>query len=223
MLDFINNYIKTSKLDVKEKLNSDFHDIYIVEDKIKNKKLIKYIKGKRRPKIAIKDIYKKIQKFSHKNIISIYEIIEQNDDFFVVMEYFEGINLNQYIKRNFYTSSNPNLTILKNIFGDIAKTIDFINQNNLIHTDIIGHNILINQKLDIKIIDFDFAILVEDSDILNTDVYSFLIMFYQYINEYNYLHNKYDLFKNIDEFKLSSLSIQNTSCIDFLNSTKIFK
>ena len=139
------------------------------------------------------------------------------------MEYFEGINLNQYIKRNFYTSSNPNLTILKNIFGDIAKTIDFINQNNLIHTDIIGHNILINQKLDIKIIDFDFAILVEDSDILNTDVYSFLIMFYQYINEYNYLHNKYDLFKNIDEFKLSSLSIQNTSCIDFLNSTKIFK
>ena len=61
MLDFINNYIKTSKLDVKEKLNSDFHDIYIVEDKIKNKKLIKYIKGKRRPKIAIKDIYKKMQ------------------------------------------------------------------------------------------------------------------------------------------------------------------
>mgnify|MGYP000255157380 CR=1 FL=1 len=99
--------VKINKLEIKDKTISLFHDIYIVEDDFKNKKLIKYVKGKRRPKKAIKDVYLALLKISHKNIISIYDVIESDDDFFVIMEYFDGINLNQYIKREFYPSEKP--------------------------------------------------------------------------------------------------------------------
>ncbi len=221
MFNFINNYLKINKLEIKDKTISLFHDIYIVEDDFKNKKLIKYVKGKRRPKKAIKDVYLALLKISHKNIISIYDVIESDDDFFVIMEYFDGINLNQYIKREFYPSEKPNLDNLKNIFENIAKSIDFINSKGIIHTDIIGHNILINKNLEIKIIDFDFAILDNDS-ILNSDIYSFLVMFYQFINEYIYLNDKYNLYEYIYKFNEESKILDYSSCSTFLKSTKIF-
>lgn len=221
MFNFINNYLKINKLEIKDKTISLFHDIYIVEDDFKNKKLIKYVKGKRRPKKAIKDVYLALLKISHKNIISIYDVVESDDDFFVIMEYFDGINLNQYVKREFYPSEKPNLNNLKNIFEDIANTIDFINLKGIIHTDIIGHNILINKDLEIKIIDFDFAIL-DNHFILNSDKYSFLVMFYQFINEYIYLNDKYDLYELNCELKKESKILDYSSCSTFLKSTKIF-
>lgn len=220
MLDFIYEYIVKNDFKIKEHLSSDFHDIFLIEDILKNKKLIKYIKGKRRPKIVIKDIYYRLLKQSHKNIISIYDIVEIENDFFIIMEYFEGINLNKYIKQNFYTSIN--ISIFRSIFNDIANTIDFINNIGLMHTDIIGHNILINDMLEIKIIDFDFAIILENENFVNIDVQSFIIMFFQYVNEYNYLNNKYNLYENTNIFNFNNYELEMNSCNTFLNSLDFF-
>ena len=47
-------------------------------------------------------------------------------------------------------------------------------------------------------------------------------MFYQFINEYIYLNDKYDLYELNCELKKESKILDYSSCSTFLKSTKIF-
>lgn len=195
-----------------------------------NKSLIKYVKGFRRAKEAIKDTYKILKNIQNPNVISIYNIIENTNDFFLHMEYVSGQTLNQYIKREYYNIEDKNLTILKNILMDIASTIDFLNNNNLIHTDIIGANIIVTDSLKIKIIDFDFSIICDNnsSNTISIDIYSFIVMVSQILYEQIYLNEKYSLFNNEDvqtkqlllkDFLTKKGTSEYKSCIEFMNKT----
>jgi len=228
MKDFIIKYIQKLNYTVVNNYDSTFYDIFVVSNSYGNKKLIKYVKGYRRHKTAIKDIYKKLLSIEHLNIVKVYDIIERDEDFFIVMEYIEGLTLNQYIKREYYYIDDTNLIKLKQIFKNIALTIDFFNNLGILHTDIIGANIIISENLEIKIIDFDFAILEYSFDnYINIDLCSFKVMFFQIVYEQLYLNKKYDLFKNITMKEKKELFYSNhtnsVNCIDFLHKINLLK
>ena len=211
--------MKKNNFAIQQKIESDFHLIYIVSNSINQKSLIKYVKGFRRTKNTIKDIYKKLENIKHNNLIEIYDVVTIKDDFFVHMQYVKGKTLNQYIKRKYYYINDKSLNILKNLFTNIAITIDFLHKNNIVHTDIIGANIMVDDELKITIIDFDFALILdkEIDGAVNIDIYGFVVMFSQILYEQIYLNKNYSLFNN------DNISIKKNILKDFISKKGLEK
>ena len=103
------------------------------------------------------DILKKIE---HKNIIKLIEVIDLKDYILIIEELFIGISLGHYHKKYWKTEDLPKKKekVYRIILTQIFSAINYIHSNGIAHLDIKMDNILINDKLDIKIIDFGFAL-----------------------------------------------------------------
>ena len=103
------------------------------------------------------DILKHI---SHKNIIKLIEVIELKDHLLIIEELFIGISLSQYYNKNWKTEdlSKEKEKAYKIILRQIFEAMNYLHKNNIAHLDIKLENILINKKLEIRIIDFGFGV-----------------------------------------------------------------
>ena len=99
-----------------------------------------------------KEILEKLDK--NKDVINLVNFFEENNTIYLVLEYFEGINLKKYVLKN----ELPEKEILQ-IFLEIVKIVIEIHDECVIHRDIKPSNILINGKNEIKIIDFGTGLL----------------------------------------------------------------
>ena len=97
---------------------------------------------------------KTLANFRHDNIINVYDIIANNEGCHLIMEYFEGYPLNQYIKN--VTGPIPENKAV-DIFIMILDAMSYIHKKNIIHRDIKPSNIMINDKSDIRLLDFGIA------------------------------------------------------------------
>ena len=90
----------------------------------------------------------------HPSVIDVYDIIANEDGCHLVMEYFEGHSLDQYMK-----SKIGHVTEEKaiEIFADILDAIKHIHNKNIIHRDIKPSNIMINDNSEIRLLDFGIA------------------------------------------------------------------
>lgn len=90
---------------------------------------------------------------SHPNIVGIYDVGEENDMHFFVMEYVDGITLKKYIERK------DKLTVREavGISLQIANGLDAAHANHIIHRDIKPQNILISKDGTAKVSDFGIA------------------------------------------------------------------
>ena len=102
------------------------------------------------------DILKKIE---HKNIIKLIEVIDLKDYILIIQELFLGISLGQYHKKYWKSEdlTKKKEKVYKIILTQIFSAFDYLHKNYIAHLDIKMDNILINEKLEIKIIDFGFA------------------------------------------------------------------
>ena len=99
-----------------------------------------------------KEILEKLDK--NKDVVNLVNFFEENSTIYLVLEYFEGINLKKYVLEN----ELPEKEILQ-IFLEIVKIVIEIHDECVIHRDIKPSNILINGKNEIKIIDFGTGLL----------------------------------------------------------------
>lgn len=92
-----------------------------------------------------------LQILEHKNIIKILDrgFDNINRAYFIVLEYFEGIALNEYIKGNTLNNSDKIIVI-----NQILDAIRYSHNKNIIHRDLKPSNILIDRQLNIKVIDY---------------------------------------------------------------------
>ncbi|WP_138751676.1 Stk1 family PASTA domain-containing Ser/Thr kinase [Paenibacillus sinopodophylli] len=101
---------------------------------------------------------------SHPNVVSIYDVGQEDDTHYIVMEYIEGHNLNEIIQER--APLQPDEAV--RIAMQIADALDHAHQNHIIHRDIKPHNILIGKNGRVKVTDFGIARAVTSSTITQT-------------------------------------------------------
>lgn len=94
-------------------------------------------------------------KLSHPNIVDIYDVGEDGDQHYIVMEYVKGFTLKQLIQRRGAIPPREAVWMCKQLAGALMEA----HKNNLIHRDIKSQNVLIKNDGTIKLADFGIAIL----------------------------------------------------------------
>ena len=98
---------------------------------------------------------------NHPNIINIYDVGIDDDDWFIVMEYVEGGHtLKPYCRPD---NLLPVDKVVEIIF-DCAKALDYAHRQGVVHRDIKPSNILFTPDQDIKIGDFSIAQIQTEED-----------------------------------------------------------
>lgn len=94
-----------------------------------------------------------VASMSHPNIVSIYDVGEENGMYYIVMELIDGITLKKYIEEK------GKLTVKEavGISLQIANGLDAAHRNNIIHRDVKPQNILIARDGTAKVTDFGIA------------------------------------------------------------------
>ncbi|MCM3746141.1 Stk1 family PASTA domain-containing Ser/Thr kinase [Paenibacillus pasadenensis] len=101
---------------------------------------------------------------SHPNVVSIYDVGQEEDIHYIVMEYIEGYNLNEVIQERAPLQADEAVRVA----AQIADALDHAHQNHIIHRDIKPHNILIGRNGRVKVTDFGIARAVTSSTITQT-------------------------------------------------------
>jgi serine/threonine-protein kinase len=101
---------------------------------------------------------------SHPNIVGIYDVGEEENIYYIVMEYVCGKTLKEYIKEN----EKLNYREALNIANQIAYALDHAHKNGVVHRDIKPHNILVTEEKIIKVTDFGIARASSSSTMANT-------------------------------------------------------
>ncbi len=92
-------------------------------------------------------------KVSHPNIISIYEISVQEGNSFIAMEYVEGANLHQHVRKKGKLAPREAV----NIMIQACSALEAVHAQGIIHRDIKPDNILIAKGGLVKLMDFGLA------------------------------------------------------------------
>ena len=101
---------------------------------------------------------------SHPNVVSIYDVGQEDDIHYIVMEYIEGNNLNEIIKERAPLQVDEAVRIA----SQICDALDHAHHNQIIHRDIKPHNILIGRNGRVKVTDFGIARAVTSTTITQT-------------------------------------------------------
>ncbi len=104
----------------------------------------------------LKRFYREAQaaaRLAHPNIVTIYEINEDNGVPFIAMEFLEGQNLQKII------SDRKEVPILKKlqIIVDTCKGLEYAHQRGIVHRDVKPGNIVVLSDGQVKIVDFGIA------------------------------------------------------------------
>lgn len=92
-------------------------------------------------------------RLSHPNIVNIYDVGQQDDIHYIVMEYVEGQTLKDIISQGVPLSIDRAV----NIAIMICDGIQHAHENGIIHRDIKPYNILVTQRGIVKVADFGIA------------------------------------------------------------------
>ncbi|MEL3972373.1 Stk1 family PASTA domain-containing Ser/Thr kinase [Rossellomorea oryzaecorticis] len=101
----------------------------------------------------------------HPNIVSIYDVGEEDDLYYIVMEYVQGMTLKQYIQQHSPVGVDQALEIMK----QLTLAISHAHQNHIVHRDIKPHNILVDEEGTVKITDFGIAMALSATSITQTN------------------------------------------------------
>ena len=101
---------------------------------------------------------------SHPNVVSIYDVGQEDETHYIVMEYVEGHNLNEIIQERAPLQIDEAVRIA----SQICDALEHAHHNQIIHRDIKPHNILIGKNGRVKVTDFGIARAVTSSTITQT-------------------------------------------------------
>ena len=145
------NFIKTIgegtfgkvKLAIHKPTNEEVAIKILEKSKIKKQKELERIE---------KEI-KYMKMLNHPNIVKIYEIIEDNNNFYISMEYVPGGELFTYIVKNKHLDEKE----ASFFYAQIIHIIQEIHKHRICHRDLKPENLLLTNNKTLKIIDFGLS------------------------------------------------------------------
>ncbi len=117
---------------------------------------------------------KAIGRLSHPNIVTVYDVGQDNDTIYIAMEYLEGRPFDEVIR-----GSRLELEKILDIGIQVAETLDYAHKKKIVHRDIKPSNMILSEEGRVKLTDFGIA-RIEDplvmqqtqaGEILGTPVY----------------------------------------------------
>ena len=102
---------------------------------------------------------------SHPNIVEIYDVGEDDGNFYIVMEYIEGKTLKQLIKKRGVLSIPETIDIMLQLLDALQVAHD----SYIIHRDIKPQNIMIKESGLVKITDFGIAMALNSVELTQTN------------------------------------------------------
>lgn len=102
---------------------------------------------------------------SHPNIVAMYDVGEDEENYFIVMEYIEGRTLKQLLKRRGNLTISEAVDIMLQITDGIAHAHD----SYIVHRDLKPQNIMIQENGAIKITDFGIAMALNSTQLTQTN------------------------------------------------------
>lgn len=95
-----------------------------------------------------------LKKLRHKNIVQLYDSVHSKRHIYLVMEYAEGSDLFEFIKRK----KRLDEATASNFYLQIVSAIEYIHLNGIVHRDLKPENILLDkEQQNIKLVDFGLS------------------------------------------------------------------
>jgi len=132
------------------------HHVLMQERKAAIKVLNPHLSKNTQIKERFKNEASALARLNHSNIVALYDYIEEGEESFLVMEYAEGIALDDVIKQN---GKIPEAKA-KDILKQIAEALAYAHSQGIVHRDIKPSNFIITPENKIKILDFGIAKMI---------------------------------------------------------------
>lgn len=119
------------------------------------------------------DAYNKIKGIKNDNIAFVQEILTVENQYYVIEEYIEGIDLQRYLKEK----GKLSVEAVRDIMCQVCDGLYVLHSRNIIHRDIAPSNIIISNDGNVKLIDMGISRITKeersrDTTILGTAGYA---------------------------------------------------
>jgi len=94
-----------------------------------------------------------IAALAHENIIHIYDFIKEGDEYYMVLEFVEGIDLYDLLDRTQRLPPDPALVIALGL----GRALEYAHFRGVIHRDIKPANVILSKRGEVKLMDFGIA------------------------------------------------------------------
>ncbi|MDQ2747911.1 MAG: protein kinase [Acidobacteriota bacterium] len=149
---------KFGRYEIREKIGAGgMGEVYLAHDaELERKVAVKILPSEFSEDTERKQRFRQearaVSALNHPNIITIYEVGENEHGSFLTTEYIEGETLREFIKRQ-----SPDIGIILRIVEQIAKALVAAHQAHIVHRDIKPENIMIRADGIVKVLDFGLA------------------------------------------------------------------
>lgn len=106
-----------------------------------------------------------VSNLSHPNIVEVYDVGEEDGEYYIVMEYIDGKTLKQLLKKR----DSLTLTEVIDIMTQLTDGIAHAHESYIIHRDIKPQNIMIEDDGKVKITDFGIAMALNATQLTQTN------------------------------------------------------
>lgn len=134
-------------------------DVYLAYDTIlKREVAVKIMKSDMADDPTALERFKReagaVTQLSHPNIVDVYDVGDDGDKHYIVMEYVKGYTLKQLIRKRGPIPYKEAVWMMKQLAGALMEA----HRNNVIHRDVKSQNVLIKDDGTIKLSDFGIAL-----------------------------------------------------------------
>lgn len=102
---------------------------------------------------------KSLAALNHSNIVTVFDVGQENSNYYITMEYVDGRSLADFIREKGRLSTRNCVVIATKI----CAGLEYAHTSNVVHRDIKPSNIMISNKGDVKIMDFGLAKIMTEA------------------------------------------------------------
>ena len=165
----MNDYSNISNYEIKDTIGEgNFGKVKIAIFKLTGEKFAVKILNKKKIKEKMNNIFfnenEIIKKFNHINVIYVYQLIEQPDNYYIIMEYCSKGELFDYIVKNKRLNEKESSIF----FYQLINGLEYIHKKKVAHRDLKPENLLLTENNILKIIDFGLSHIISNKKLLKT-------------------------------------------------------